>query len=310
MTAKPNISLKEDEETAEIPLGQGSERKFGARQRTRASLIVLAGPVAGTFFTIDEDVVELGRSQDNQLSIDDPGMSRKHGRIRRDGTGYYYEDLGSKNGSYVGGRVITEPHMLLEGERILLGKSTVIRFSLQDDIEHEAAMRIYEAAVRDPLTKLHNRRYLDDIIQSEFAFALRHGSPLTLLMIDIDHFKKINDTYGHLAGDEVLRQIAALLQRAVRAEDLVARFGGEEFVVLAKGTQAQNASVVAERIRRMAQRLVIRWEDQTIQVTVSIGLATRTPEKPYTDVTSLLGAADDALYQAKESGRNAIKGLE
>jgi diguanylate cyclase (GGDEF)-like protein len=158
--------------------------------------------------------------------------------------------------------------------------------------------------VQDPLTGLHNRRHLDARLKAEFAFATRHQTPLSVLLIDIDHFKKINDTYGHAGGDAALRVLAEWMQKTVRAEDIVARYGGEEFAVVARGIEAPGAMLLADRVRMTAERLQVPHEGQIIAFTISVGVATMTRERVLPGVPALLKAADDALYRAKAEGRN------
>ena len=167
-----------------------------------------------------------------------------------------------------------------------MGSNILLRFHLHDAFEQEAAKRIYESAVRDPLTQSYNRRYLDERLASEYAFAARHGSPLSVILV------------------AVLRIVAGTMQRILRTEDLVARYGGEEFCVVARGIDARNAMIVAERIRKTVSSLNIPWEGRTLSVTLSAGVATLRKERPYPDVDAILAAADTALYRAKESGRN------
>jgi diguanylate cyclase (GGDEF)-like protein len=204
------------------------------------------------------------------------------------------------------GEQITSARKLESGCRIQIGQNTVLRFSLQDELEQEAAEQMYEMTVRDPLTRLHNRRYLDERLQTEFAFAARHRTSLSVLVIDVDHFKRVNDTMGHQAGDAVLRGLAAALQRMVRAEDLLARYGGEEFVVAARGIDENSAAVFAERIRRNVERLEIPWADSRLRITISVGLA-HLGERRYPAHDALVAAADGALYRAKKNGRNRVE---
>jgi diguanylate cyclase (GGDEF)-like protein len=139
---------------------------------------------------------------------------------------------------------------------------------------------------------------------AEFAFALRHRSELTVIMVDADHFKAVNDTHGHVIGDEVLKTMASQMKRVVRAEDLVARYGGEEFCVVARNIDRLASLVLAERLRRMIEVASVFAGGHEVRVTASIGVATMTVEQPYSDVAALVAAADGALYRAKRGGRN------
>jgi two-component system cell cycle response regulator len=270
------------------------------------TLTVLQGADVGAILVLPRDVNVIGREGDIEITLEDDSVSRKHARIsQRDGH-YEIEDLGSTNGSYVAGALVSGRVRLLDGVRVQIGH-TILRFGLQDEVEQAASKRIYEMSVRDGLTSLYNRRYFDDRLASEFAFASRHSTPLCVILADIDHFKSINDTHGHHAGDAVLKRVAMELQASVRTEDLVARFGGEEFVMLTRGIDPDGGRSFAERVRNVVQRAVINWNGSRIPVTMSLGVAHTqqgpTPTKP----ELLVGAADTALYAAKHAGRNRVE---
>jgi len=257
--------------------------------------------------TLPRDVSVLGRDTQNEVTVIDDSISRRHARISlRDGH-YEVEDLGSTNGTYVAGAMVSGRVRLIDGVRVQLG-NTVFRFGIQDEVERAASKRIYEMSVRDGLTGLYNRRYFDDRLTSEFAYAIRHRTPLCVLMCDIDHFKQINDRHGHASGDLVLRRVAGELQASVRTEDLVARFGGEEFIVLARGIDLEGGRAFGERIRGVIQRAVLMAESTRIPVTMSIGVShTQNVPKNTTSAELLIEAADVALYAAKRGGRNRVE---
>jgi len=280
--------------------------KRPAKAQMAGSVTILTGHDPGAVFEIKEGHTEMGRSPDVQIPIADAGLSRRHARISMEGDDYFIEDLGSTNGTFLDGVKLTERRKLINGARIQVGETTVLRFALQDQLEQEAAKRMYEMTVRDPLTGLHNRRHLDERFQAEFAFAVRHRTALTAFVVDVDYFKKINDTLGHPAGDEVLRAMAATLQKMVRTEDLVARFGGEEFVVLARSIDERGTVVFAERLRATVENLRVPWEGDSIRLTISVGVAHYDTQRPYVSAESMLAAADGALYRAKNSGRNRV----
>jgi two-component system, cell cycle response regulator len=270
------------------------------------TLTVLQGTDMGAMFQLNKEVQVLGRDPAVEVTIEDESVSRSHARImQRDGL-YEVEDLGSTNGTYVAGALVSGRVRLLDGVRLQVGH-TLLRFALQDDVEQAASRRIYEMSVRDGLTGVYNRRYFEERLTSEFAFALRHATGLSLILADIDWFKKINDTWGHHAGDTVLRRVAVELQAGVRTEDVVARFGGEEFAILARGIDVEGARMFAERVRVIIQRAVITWESDRVPVTMSLGVA-HTPGNPQIDKPELLvAAADMALYAAKHGGRNRVE---
>lgn len=270
------------------------------------TLTVLQGVDVGAILTLPRDVNVLGREGNVEVTVKDDSVSRQHARIsQRDGH-YEIEDLGSTNGTYVAGALVSGRVRLIDGVRVQLG-NTIFRFGMQDEVERAASKRIYEMSVRDGLTGVYNRRYFDDRLASEFAYAMRHRTPLCVILGDIDHFKNINDTYGHQTGDMVLRRIAGELQASVRTEDLVARFGGEEFVVMTRGIDAEGGKAFAERIRAVIHRAVINADSVRVPVTMSLGVA-HTQNAPDTTVAEmLLEAADVALYAAKRGGRNRVE---
>jgi diguanylate cyclase (GGDEF)-like protein len=163
---------------------------------------------------------------------------------------------------------------------------------------------MYDMSVRDGLTGLFNRRYFDERLESEHAFAVRHRSALAVLLCDIDHFKKVNDVHGHQAGDAVLRAVATELRERVRTEDVVARFGGEELVVIARGVDVNGTRQFAERLRAIVEALRIEIDDKVIAVTVSIGVAHSHAGPAAVRPEGLVASADNALYAAKRAGRN------
>ncbi|MEM1417795.1 MAG: GGDEF domain-containing protein [Myxococcota bacterium] len=289
--------------TAVITTGEVSKAKTS---RDRGTLTMLAGPTPGAVFPVEIDEVVIGRGRDATLRVDDRGLSRRHVRIRRRNDRFWIEDLGSTNGTFLNGDRVLMATPLEDGDRVQAGKNTLLCFQLQDELEQKAAQKLYDSAVRDALTQVYNRRYLDERLASELAYAQRHATPLSLMLVDLDHFKGINDTFGHPAGDAVLRTVAATLARVVRTEDLVARYGGEEFCVLARGISPEGATRFGERIRETLAELAIAVGDKTLRVTASLGVSTFDGAHPFADASSFLHAADVALYQAKNTGRNRV----
>jgi two-component system, cell cycle response regulator len=278
------------------------------RQSTRALLTIVSGPNIGRVFTVGEVETFLGRGKEAHVRVDDAGASRVHARIVAGEGRYFLEDMRSTNGTFVSGRRV-ERAELSSGDRVNIGPNVVLSFSILDAQAERLAHQLYESSVRDPLTRAHNRRYLVERLASEIAFARRHAGRLGLVLFDLDHFKRVNDTYGHLAGDDVLRDVAALVSRMIRAEDVFARFGGEEFIVLVRGISQLNVGRFAERLRAAVERLEIASDTAILRVTVSVGHASldelddgeRTPE-------GLMRAADERLYRAKSDGRNRVCG--
>ncbi|HET6337903.1 MAG TPA: GGDEF domain-containing protein [Polyangiales bacterium] len=271
------------------------------------TLTVLQGNDVGACFMLPKEANVLGRDPAVEVTLEDDSVSRNHARILVRGDGLYeIEDLGSTNGTYVAGALVSGKVRLMDGVRVQVGH-TLLRFALQDEVERAAARRIYEMSVRDGLTGVYNRRYFEERLASEFAFAARHVTPLCIILADIDHFKRINDSWGHHAGDAVLRRVAVELQAGVRTEDVVARFGGEEFAIVARGIDVDGARMFAERVRVIIQRSVITWEGDRMPVTMSLGVAHNLGNASIDKPELLVAAADMALYSAKHNGRNRVE---
>ena len=292
-----------EEETRAIS-GTGEQSLADQRSRLQPTLKILTGLEAGRTHVLLGREAVVGRGVQCDLSIDDGALSRRHCRVFRSGDTFVIEDLGSLNGTRVDGVAISLAVPLREGAIIHLAAGAAIKFSWQDEIEVQAQHRLYESAVLDALTGVHNRRDMDQRLRAELAFASRHQSPLSVLLLDIDHFKKVNDSMGHAAGDAALRALGERLQRSVRTEDIVARYGGEEFAVIARGIVAPGAWLLAERIRQTVAGLRVPYEGTELSFTVSIGVVTTDSERPFANVEGLLDAADRALYKAKADGRN------
>jgi diguanylate cyclase (GGDEF)-like protein len=194
---------------------------------------------------------------------------------------------------------------LRDGDKVQVGKTIILKFVFQDHLDESFQQHMYDSSMRDGLTKAFNKRYFEDRLERELRYALRHKTPLSLLFLDVDHFKKLNDQHGHLAGDRVLQGFAAAMQASVRSEDVFARFGGEEFAVIARGTKLEDALIFAERLRRRVEELVVPVDDVRLAVTASIGVA-GVPEIPCQQAVELVAAADRAVYMAKARGRNRV----
>jgi diguanylate cyclase (GGDEF)-like protein len=311
---RPSLLTWEEEESstrqtdATIAVAQPSNP---ALLGTRAVLTVVSGPSTGRVFTVAEggDATVVGRGKEVQVRVDDAGASREHARFieTEDGT-YVVEDMGSTNGTFVDGKRV-ERAELRSGDRIHIGPNVVISFAIVAAQAEHIAHQLYESSVQDPLTRVYNRRYLVERLASELAYAKRHKTHLAIIIFDLDLFKRVNDTHGHLAGDAVLREVAALVQRMVRAEDVFARFGGEEFVLLVRGIEHVNVGRFAERVRAAVERLEVKFEEMVLRVTVSLGYASlRELPELQRDTDTLLGLADERLYKAKTDGRNRACG--
>jgi two-component system cell cycle response regulator len=271
------------------------------------TLTVLAGSDVGRIFALELGASILGRSPQSEVHIAHESISRRHCEVTVRPQGrVFVRDLGSTNGTRVDEAEISAAPLELTGdERIRLSKKVVLKFAFQDHLEREVQEDLYSSAVRDPLTGIHNKRFLQERLEHEVAFAARHDVELSLMMFDLDHFKQVNDTYGHPVGDTVLVEIARRVHNTLRSEDVFARFGGEEFVVLMRGTPIKEAKRAAERILQAIREKPIQAEQHNIQVTVSIGVASYNPDQNMS-ASSLLASADLLLYEAKGQGRDRL----
>ncbi|PIR20181.1 MAG: GGDEF domain-containing protein [Deltaproteobacteria bacterium CG11_big_fil_rev_8_21_14_0_20_47_16] len=272
----------------------------------RAYILFLTGPLVGKIHLLEEGTTSIGRSGDVDIAINDTRISRHHITIRAHGNKVSIEDLGSTNGTYVNGKRINGTTELRDGDKIQLSSNTIFKFAWQDKTENIFHKELYKMAVLDPATALYNKRYFLERFTEEFSLAKRSKSPLSILIMDIDFFKKVNDTYGHLAGDLVLQQVGQLLKKLTRYEDVVARYGGEEFIVLLRGNGEDAAYLMAERIRKSIESSHFEFEGKQIPVTVSLGLCALPTTDENITTEAMIKIADERLYHSKESGRNRV----
>jgi two-component system, cell cycle response regulator len=298
--------LPSDSEEERVPTAEMDQSSIDMQLRKlesrRAILLVLGGAHVGRIVPLEAPELVFGRDAECDVCLPDDGISRRHAQVRaRADGGWEVHDLGSTNGTTVNG-VRIDVHPLVDGDRVVVGR-TVLKYVADAGVMAEYQERMYEMSVRDPLTQLFNRRYFEDRLRTELAYAERHGALLSLLFLDIDHFKAVNDQHGHLAGDRVLAEVATVMRGQIRSEDVLARFGGEEFVILVRETPPAGAMVLAERIRTAVERQTVAHEEKILAVTVSIGAVTLRGGTPMTEA-ALVDAADKLLYRAKEAGRN------
>jgi diguanylate cyclase (GGDEF)-like protein len=300
-------SLPDDpDEKTSVQLINTSEAQRNT-QKQSAYLVVIGGRSGvGKMFKLSGEML-IGRGEGAEILIDDEGVSRKHARIALQPDGkVVLTDLGSTNGTFYNGeRIATQ--VLQDGGKIQVGSTAILKFSYQDALDEALQKNLYESATRDGLTRLHNKKYFTDTLDKEFSHARRHRVPLSVVMIDVDHFKKVNDTYGHLAGDAVLQRVAARLTELVRFEDTVARYGGEEFAIVLRESPKAQAFQCAERIRRALDAAPVQAGAVQIRVTLSAGVATLDEHSNFDTADALIAEADRMLYQAKGSGRNRVE---
>jgi diguanylate cyclase (GGDEF)-like protein len=260
------------------------------------------GPGMGQRYPLDVAELVIGRDGDCDIHIDDHAVSRRHARIETSSAGHVAIDLESTNGTFVNGTAVTR-RSLEDGDYLRVG-NRIYRYLAGGNVEAEYHEEIYRLAIIDALTDIHNKRYLLEFLQRELARAARHRRPLALLLFDLDRFKSVNDEHGHLCGDHVLAQLAACVRPVVRAEELFARFGGEEYAVVLPETAAAEAAQAAERVRALVEAHPFEFQGNRLRVTISVGVATA-GEGPVT-ADDLIRRADSKLYEAKHGGRNRV----
>jgi two-component system, cell cycle response regulator len=270
----------------------------------RAVLLRMDGVQAGLIVGVEQLPFTVGRHPTNVCRIDEDSISRFHARIMRSGDEYIVEDMGSRNGTFVAGKRVTRAK-LDHDSWLQFGPRVSFRFSLTDVREERLLRKLYESSTRDALTGSYNRLHFEERLRAEVAYAIRHRTQASLIIIDLDHFKKVNDTYGHPAGDLVLKRASEACMRALRTEDVFARFGGEEFGVVLRGIELKGAARLADRLRESVAAEHIEFEGQRIKVTMSAGAASlaccATPS-----ADELVSTADRRLYLAKQAGRNRV----
>jgi len=270
----------------------------------RHVLVRMDGSDVGQVTTLSGAELEIGRLATCQVHLPFEGVSRKHARLIWQNGNFVIEDLGSANGTFVQGNRVAKQE-LADGNVIQLGPRVVFRYSVTDASEEQILRQLYESSVKDSLTGAYNREYLGERLKSEVAYSMRHQTEISFVLLDVDHFKKVNDTYGHPGGDAILVATVAALSKTLRTEDVVARYGGEEFAVVLRGISLEHGTTVGERLRTIVERTSVQHEGREIRCTISVGCASLTCcEAP--SVEALVAVADRRLYIAKRSGRNRV----
>jgi diguanylate cyclase (GGDEF)-like protein len=274
-----------------------SERPKGAGQ---PCLVIISGPEMGRRIDLTHEEVSIGRSEQCTVFVNSDLVSRRHAAINRILRHYIVVDLKSTNGTFVNDQRV-ERAELKDGDLLRTWK-TVLKY-LENNLELEYMQHILSLASIDSLTNLHNKRHFDEVFGKEVARSDQAQQPLSLIVLDIDHFKKINDGFGHPAGDAVLKHVASTVKSQIRPGDTLCRVGGEEFALVLPQTPLPLAVQAAELIRAAVETSVCEVAGTPIPATLSLGVAQLTPrEAP----EGLYQRADEQLYAAKHSGRNRV----
>jgi two-component system cell cycle response regulator len=280
------------------PVGPGSKRND--------CLVVIytkEPTLLGKRFVLEHTPTRIGRGADNHIILDGDSVSRRHAHLERRGDGWFVVDDGSTNGTYVNDEQIGRASGLANGDRVKVGP-TIFKYLSGTDVESQYHEEIYRMTIVDGLTQVHNKRYLYEALEREMIRARRHARDLCILMFDIDHFKRINDVHGHLAGDFVLKELARIVQGRIRRDEVFARYGGEEFAIVLPETNLEGARALADGLREKVESSRFVFQNESIKVTVSVGVSMLVDSDRTS--TELIKRADEKLYEAKRGGRNRV----
>jgi diguanylate cyclase (GGDEF)-like protein len=264
-------------------------------------LVILGGQELGRHIRVGDDPVRIGRAEECEIVVTGDSVSRNHATILRVANTVLVRDLGSTNGTFVNDQRV-KVQELKDGDRIRTGK-VVLKYLANGSVEVAAHRQLFDRANRDPLTGAFNKRYFDEALEREAERCLAEGRALSLVTLDIDHFKRINDTHGHVVGDEVLTQFGQIVKTTLRGNDIFCRTGGEEFCVILPGASLAVGYVCGERLREQVEEHLFLANSERLVVTVSGGVAEYQPNEP---LNELKARSDERLYQAKEAGRNRV----
>jgi diguanylate cyclase (GGDEF)-like protein len=286
------------ETTVVTPVSRISDRP----STSEACLVVIYGHDLGKKYNLDRDSFIIGRSSGVEIRLEQEAVSRNHCKLVNTGDSVIVRDLGSTNGTYVNDQLVDE-YRMRDGDLLKVGRC-IFKFLSGDNIESAYHEEIYRLTTIDGLTQIYNKRYFLESLDREMGRAQRYLRDLSLILFDIDHFKAVNDTYGHLAGDYVLKQLAMEIKRRIRREDILARYGGEEFAIILPELDNASATHFGEKIRRIASEANFRFDETDIPVTVSVGVTTLEPA--VRDSATFIKRVDEKLYRAKSNGRNCV----
>jgi two-component system, cell cycle response regulator len=257
----------------------------------------------GKRYVLERSPTRVGRGADNQIVLDGDSVSRRHAHWERRGVQWWVIDDGSTNGTYVNDELVDKQQALTNGDRVKVG-GLIFKFLAGEDVESQYHEEIYRMTIVDGLVQIFNKRYLYEALEREMIRARRHERELCVVMFDIDHFKLINDQYGHLAGDYVLKELARVVQGRIRRDEVFARYGGEEFALVLPETNLAGAGALCEEIRKKVAEHRFIFQNEVMPLTISLGAALIAEEDR--NASDLIRRADEKLYEAKRGGRNRV----
>lgn len=292
-----------DEKTRVTEVVQPSAPDGGSGTDCLVVIYTTEKALLGKRFVLETSPLRIGRGPDNHIVLEGDSVSRRHTHLEKRGTNVWYVvDDRSTNGTYVNEDQVAGEVRLSNGDRIKVGP-TILKFLSGADAEAKYHEEIYRMTIIDGLTQIHNKRYLLEALERDVMRARRHDRDLCAIMFDIDHFKGINDRYGHLAGDYVLRELARVVSERTRRDEVFARYGGEEFAVILPETSLDGAVQLAETLRQRVEKHHFHFQGEDIAVTISMGAAAL---QEGMGGTELITEADNKLYEAKRGGRNRV----
>jgi two-component system cell cycle response regulator len=297
--------VSEEEQTRVTSVGPVKVDSPGNKPGTDCIVVIYTKQptLLGKRFVLDTSPTKVGRGADNEIVLDGDSVSRRHAQFEKRTAGWELVDLGSTNGTYCNDEQISRDIPLKNGDRVKVGP-TIFKFLSGADVEAQYHEEIYRLTIMDGLTQIYNARYLFEALEREIIRGRRHERDLSILMFDIDHFKRINDVHGHLAGDFVLKELARIVQQRIRRDEVFARYGGEEFSIILPETSLDGAVSLADTLRQKVEEHTFQFQADTIKVTISIGVATLSDSDKL--ASELIKRADELLYQAKNTGRNRV----
>ena len=303
-TAATSLSGDGDEKTRVTAIVQKPPGAAGPGGGDCLVVIYTKEPtLLGKRFVLDMSPLRIGRGPENHIVLEGDSVSRRHVHFEQRSSTWYAVDDGSTNGTYVNDDQIARECALANGDRVKIGP-TIFKYLSGTDVESQYHEEIYRMTIIDGLTQAHVKRYLLESLEKEIIRARRHQRDMCLVMFDIDHFKRINDTFGHLAGDYVLSRLSQVAQGTLRTEDLFARYGGEEFALLLPETTIEGAAQLAHDIRARVEENRFVFQNEHIPVTISMGVAKLLDT--HKSGLDLIRDSDERLYEAKRTGRNRV----
>jgi len=284
-------------------------KQWDVTSKKTPALTLLTGEKLGKVFKLINGLeLSIGRDPSNHIPIDVASFSRRHCSVTMSNNKVYIKDLNSTNKVFINGKEVSAAE-LKDGDRVSFGDICVFKYSLLDKLDLEINSMLFKKATEDILTGVHNRTYFQESFKVEFMFHKRVEMPLSLIFYDFDDFKKVNDTYGHMCGDMVLKKVSGAVKTHIREIDFLARYGGEEFVILLKNTDYDSAMQIAKKLQATIASTDIVFETIKINITASFGVVTLI-DNNFKSPEEMLVKVDAMAFRAKKQGKNGVVGFD